>query len=142
VLCRHLTGSNRRFDAISHAAAVAAALVLLPAAAAASPPWGLNWSEVTGELFSRTHMNRTPAIIKSVDGRNELDKVVKSPPGQRKIVVQSPPLKGFSGAVVTLDLTLEPGKRYDINAQFKSGVGTEREPVVAVTDAVPGCKVP
>jgi hypothetical protein len=87
-------------------------------------------------------MNRTPAIIKSIDGRNDLDKVVKTQSGQRKIVVQSPPRKGFSGTDATLDLKLEPCKRYYINAQFKSGVGTEWEPVVAGTDAVPGCKAP
>ncbi len=131
-----------RFDAIKHAATLAAVVSLSSACAVANQPWGPNWSEVTGELYSRTQVNRTPAIIKSIDGRSDLDKVVKSQSGQKKIVVQSPPRKGSSGSDATLDLTLEPCKRYYINAQFKSGVGTEWEPVVAGVDAVPGCKVP
>jgi hypothetical protein len=107
----------------------------------AGEAWGPTWSEVTGELYSRAQMNRTPAIIKSIEGRHELDKVVKTEPGQKKIVVQSPPRKGFSGSDETIDLKLEPCKRYYINAQFKSGTGRDWEPVIAGVDAVGGCKV-
>jgi len=66
--------------------------LLLPATdAAALEKWGATWSEVTGTRYSRVTMNRAPAIIKSVDGRNYTDRIVKIEPGKRTVVVQSPP---------------------------------------------------
>ena len=121
--------------------ALLTALALGPSLACAQK-WGPTWSEVTGQLYSRTELNRTPAIIKSIDGRHSLDRVVRSDSGPRKVVVQSPTRKGLQGSDVTLDMTLEPCKRYYINAQFKSGAGTDWEPVVAHVEAVPGCKTP
>lgn len=114
----------------------------LGTSAACAQKWGPTWSEVTGELYSRTQLNRAPAIIKSIDGKNSLDKVVRSEAGQRKVVVQSPSRKGLQGSDVTLDMTLEACTRYYINAQFKSGVGTDWEPVIAHVEAVAGCKTP
>jgi hypothetical protein len=121
--------------------ALVMALAFVPGLACAQK-WGPTWSEVTGELYSRTELNRTGAIIKSIDGRQSLDKVVRSDVGQRKVVVQSPTRTGLRGSDVTLDMTLEPCKRYYINAQFKSGVGTDWEPVIAQVEAIAGCKLP
>ena len=110
--------------------------------AGAIQKWGPTWSEVTGAQWSRTALNRTGAIIKSIDGRSETDRVVKAEPGKRTIVVQSPTRKGLSGTDATLEMDLAPCKRYYINAQFKSGTGRDWEPVLAMVETVAGCKLP
>ena len=110
--------------------------------AGAIEKWGPTWSEVTGAQWSRTKLNLTGAIIKSIDGKTETDRVVKAEPGKRAIVVQSPTRKGFSGTDATIDIDLAPCKRYYINAQFKSGTGRDWEPVLAMIETVAGCKIP
>jgi hypothetical protein len=59
--------------AVKHAAALAAVVSLSSARAAANQAWGSSWSEVTGELYSRAQVNRTTAIIKSIDRRRDLE---------------------------------------------------------------------
>jgi hypothetical protein len=115
-------------------------LVLCTADAAALAEWGPTWSELAGYRYSRTTINRAPAIIKSVDGRHYTDRITKIEPGERTIVVQSLPRKGFQGSDKTLQLAIEPCKRYYINAQFASSVGPDWKPVIDYVDMVPGCK--
>ena len=110
--------------------------------AGAIQKWGPTWSEVTGAQWSKAKLNLTGAIIKSIDGRSETDRVVKAEPGKHTIVVQSPTRKGFSGTDATLEMELAPCKRYYLNAQFKSGTGRDWEPVLAMVETVAGCKVP
>jgi hypothetical protein len=114
----------------------------VPAVAAAAERWGPTWSEVTGNLYSRAPMNRTAATIKQIDGKHETKRIVKVEPGRHDVVVASPMRKGFSGSDEHVALDLEPCKRYYVNAQFKSGGGTDWEPVLAMTETIPGCKVP
>jgi len=115
---------------------------LLPATdAAALEKWGPTWSEVTGTRYFRATMNRAPTIIKSVDGRNYTDRIVKIEPGKRMVVVQSPPRKGFQGSNKHMTMDIAPCKRYYINAQFDSGVGPEWKPVVAYVESIPGCRI-
>ncbi len=121
---------------------VGIALALFSLNAGAIEKWGPTWSELTGQLWSHNHINRSYAIIKRVDDRDWLQRKVKAEPGERKVVVQSPPRKGFQGTDVTLDMDLEPCKRYFINAQFATGVGGEWKPVVARVEPIVGCKVP
>jgi hypothetical protein len=116
-------------------------LAVCSSAAAALEKWGPTWSELAGYRYSKATMNRAPAIIKSVDGRDYTDRVVKIDPGERTVVVQSIQRKGFRGSDKTLQLTIEPCKRYYINAQFASSVGPDWEPVIAYVEPVPGCKV-
>jgi hypothetical protein len=104
--------------------------------------WGPTWGEITGSRYSRAKMHRLPAIIKSIDGKHYLDRVVKIEPGERTIVIQSPNRKGFRGSDQTLNLAIEPCKRYYINAQFESSVGTDWQAVVDYVEPIPGCKVP
>ena len=120
----------------------AAVLVLFASSAHAAEKWGPTWSEVTGTLWSKTQMNRTAAVIRSVDGRARTDRIVKSEPGKRSIVVAPPMRKGFTGDDATLDVDLAPCQRYYINAQFASGAGTDWKPVLAKVEKIPGCKVP
>ena len=115
---------------------------LLPATdAAALEKWGPTWSEVTGTRYFRATMNRAPAIIKSVDGRNYTDRIVKIEPGKRMVVVQSPPRKGFQGSNKHMTMDIAPCKRYYINAQFDGSVGLEWKPVVAYVERIAGCKI-
>ena len=104
--------------------------------------WGPTWSEVTGNRYYRAAMNRAPAIIKSIDGRDYHARLVKIDPGMRKIVVQSPYRKGFQGSDQAMDLDLKPCRRYYINAQFDSSVGPEWKPVLVYTEKIAGCKIP
>jgi hypothetical protein len=73
------------------AAAVLLASALYTVDASALEKWGPTWSEVTGARYSRVTMNRSPAIIKSIDGRNYTTRVIKIEPGKRTVVVQAPP---------------------------------------------------
>ena len=103
--------------------------------------WGPTWSEVTGYRYSKAKMNRLPAIIKSIDGRDTTFRVTKMDPGERTIVVQSPQRKGFRGSDQTLKMMIEPCKRYYINAQFESSVGSDWEAVVDYVEPIAGCKL-
>jgi hypothetical protein len=121
---------------------VALAAIVPAQGAGAIEKWGPTWSEVTGSQWARTQLNLTGAIIKSIDGKTETDRVVKAEPGKHAIVVQSPTRKGFSGTDAAIELDLAPCKRYYINAQFKSGTGRDWEPVLAMVETIAGCKIP
>ena len=118
------------------------ALASVPCSAAALQKWGPTWSEVTGNQWSKVAMNRTAAVISTVDGKSETARIVKMEPGKRTIVVRSPMRKGASGTNVTMELDVEPCKRYYINAQFKSGIGAAWDPVIAKVEPIAGCKKP
>ncbi|MGH8714142.1 MAG: hypothetical protein ACREYB_09060, partial [Casimicrobiaceae bacterium] len=109
------------------------------AGAAGLQKWGPIWSEVTGSRYHRAILNRRPAIIKSVDGRDYVDRIVKIEPGKREITVQSPNRKGFRGSDAKMQLDIAPCKRYYLNAQFASGVGVEWKPVVDYVEPIAGC---
>jgi hypothetical protein len=118
-----------------------ASITIVAGGAEAAAKWGPTWSEITGNLYSRTQMNRTAATIKQVDGKHETKHVVKAAPGAHKVVVASPMRKGVHGSDATLDLTLEPCRRYYVNAQFASGTGADWEPVVVMVEPISGCKI-
>jgi hypothetical protein len=123
------------------AAAVLLASSLYTVDASALEKWGPTWSEVTGARYSRVTMNRSPAIIKSIDGRNYTTRVIKIEPGKRTVVVQAPPRQGFPGIDKNLPLDIAPCKRYYINAQFDSSVGPQWKPVIAYVERIAGCKI-
>jgi hypothetical protein len=113
----------------------------MDATAAVLEKWGPTWSEITGARYSKTIMNRLPATIKSVDGRDFTARVVKMEPGKREIRLQSPMRKGFRGSDQTMQLDVAPCKRYYLNAQFAGGGGVDWEPVVDHVEPIAGCKV-
>ena len=120
-------------------------LVVLAAMAAAAQALALEkigptWSEVTGQRYTRTTMNRMQAIVKSVDGDDTTFKVTKITPGDRLVRLQSPSRKGFQGTDQELRLTVEPCKRYYLNAQFASSVSRDWQPVIDHVETIPGCK--
>ena len=119
---------------------VAAAAVLVAPCASALEKIGPTWSEVTGLAYTRTHMNRLAAIVKSVDGTDTPRRITKIVPGERVIRLQSPSRKGSSGSDREIKLTVLPCKRYYLNAQFASSVGKDWEPVVDYVEPLTGCK--
>lgn len=125
---------------IHRACGVAAVALMLPIGALAAEKVGPTWSEITGAQYTRTKLNRLPAVVKSIDGVDTLKKIVKIRPGDRVITLQSPTRKGSSGTDQDLKLTVQPCKRYYLNAQFASGVGKDWEPVVDYVETIPGCK--
>lgn len=124
--------------AVIAALATAAAV---PAAAATPEKWGPTWSEVTGAQYTRATKNRAPAIVLSIDGIDTLKKIVKVEPGKRTVRLQAPPKGRFDGTDQNYDLVLEPCKRYYLNAQFRSTLGGEWDPVVDQVERISGCKV-
>ena len=117
-------------------------LALHPGAAGALQKWGPTWSEVTGNLYPTARMNVNAAVVSKIDGVSRTERIVKIEPGKRTIVMRSPMRKGFEGNNITMDLDIEPCKRYYINAQFKGSTGPDWEPVIAMVERVSGCKVP
>jgi hypothetical protein len=116
--------------------------LLAVGASAAVQRLGPTWSEVTGNLYSRTQMNRTAATIKQIDGKHETARIVKVEPGRHEVVVASPMRNGFAGSDASLQIEFEPCRRYYVNSQFKAGRGTDWEPVLAMVEAIAGCKTP
>lgn len=127
-----------RLTLIILAALAVAAPVAAPAAAAEK--WGPTWSEITGARFTKATKNREAAIVKSIDGTDTLRKIVKVEPGKHTVRLQSPPKGNFDGTDQNYDLVFEPCKRYYVNAQFKSTLGGEWEPVVDRVEGISGCK--
>ena len=85
---------------------------LLPATnAVALEKWGPTWSEVTGTRYFRATMNRAPAIIKSVDGRNYVDRIVKIEPGS----------SGKPGRIALSLRALEPDPWATVRERFPVG---------------------
>lgn len=115
--------------------------VAIDATGAVLQKWGPTWSEVTGSRYHRTILNRRPAIIKSVDGKDYVDRILKIEPGKHEITVQSPRRKGFRGSDAQMQLDIAPCRRYYLNAQFESGVGVEWRPAVDYVEPIAGCKV-
>lgn len=132
-------GSQRRRTAAS---AIGVLWMLSLAAPVAAAVKGPTWSEVTGERFSHSSMNRSATIIKSVDGHPALDRRPWMPPGHHVILVQWVPKKGLRNSDRTLRLELKACKRYYINAQFSSPSSALWQPVVDKVEDIAGCRMP
>lgn len=119
---------------------IAASLALLTAGCAT---YGPTWSEISGDRFTVTTLNRRPAIIERVDDTAAFAQYpIKVEPGRREIVMQGPTLRWPGGtALHTMTLDLEPCKRYYLNAQFDNPVQPNWNPVVDYVDTIAGCKV-
>jgi hypothetical protein len=104
--------------------------------------YGPTWSEVSGNRYNRSIMNREPALIENIDGSSYARSAVypiKVDPGRHEIRMQGV-LPGWSSTPSqTMTLTLEPCKRYYLNAQFENPVQPVWTPVVDYVEAVAGC---
>ena len=125
-------------------------LLIVPAIAAPTfltgcQTWGPTWSEITGQRYNVTIVNRRPAIIDRVDDRGAFPtpNLIKSEPGEHRLVVQGP-APGWAGGppLHVMMLNAEPCKRYYINAQFANTSTQERTPVVDYVEPIGYCVVP
>jgi len=116
---------------------VAAAAIL-----AGCQTWGPTWSELSGARYTAAIPDRRPAILIAV-GSESIGSVTpyKVAPGTYRVIVQSPRHNGFSGSEKEMTLTIEPCRRYYINAQFDNPTGASWKPVVDYVDTIPGCRM-
>lgn len=108
--------------------------------------WGPTWSEVTGARFHRTEINRTPTVIEQIDGRSSSPAGIGEPnriePGRRVLTLSTvPPSAASAGGwrIHQFVLDAEPCKRYYVNAQFDSRLGSDWEPVIDFVEPIAGC---
>jgi hypothetical protein len=121
--------------------------VLLAAAAVALVVSGCasttSLSQLTGQRWLKAELNTFDVLIISVDGRHYIERPmapVLVDPGPRTIVVQGPPVTGFSrGEQRTLKLDVKPCTRYWLEAKKSSALVQDFEPRVNHTEALAGC---
>jgi len=105
--------------------------------------WGPTWSEVSGaRYYHRTELHRLPAVIAAIDDRGAFPtKPIKIEPGRHEIRLEGT-LPGWHGATEeTMVLTLEPCKRYYLNAQYANNIQPRFTPIVDYVEDIAGCKV-
>ncbi len=117
----------------------------MPVVLSGCATWGPTWSEITGQRFNMTIVNRRPAIIDRVDNEGAFPNpnLIKVEPGMRRLVVQGP-APGWAGGppLHVMMLNVEPCRRYYINAQFQNTITQEWAPVVDYVESIPGCQLP
>ena len=125
--------------------ALAAALL------AACQTWGPAWSEISGSRYNVTDLNRTPTIIRLVDGSNPGPRIgyggysfYKIEPGKHTLTLgafnRTPNwVSGINRQEWVLDV--EPCKRYYINAQFDNVLLADWKPIIDYTEPIAGCGV-
>jgi hypothetical protein len=104
--------------------------------------WGPTWSEISGNRYNVTVLNRRPAVIEQVDGYSAYPSYpIKVEPGEHKLVIQGP-APGWRGPnLAYFALDTQPCKRYFVNAQFKNPIEPGFEPVIDYVEDIAGCKV-
>ena len=106
--------------------------------------WGPTWSELTGQRYNVTIMNRRPASINMVDNQGAFvdPNLVRVEPGKHRIVLQAV-APGWPGGpdLEVMNLDVEPCKRYYLNAQFENTISPNWTPVVDFVEPIAGCTV-
>ena len=99
-----------------------------------------------GERWLKAELNTYDVIIISVDGTHYIerrDKPVIIEPGLHRIVVQAPPVTGFTyGEQRTLTLDVKPCTRYWLEARKPGPLSQDFEPRVNYQEPLAGCRVP
>jgi len=114
--------------------------VLLLSTLAGCATYGPTWSEISGNRYHQTILNRAPALIEKVDGYSSYAQYpIKIEPGPHEIVLQG--VSRWPGGVPlqTMQLSLQPCKRYYLNAQFEAPGQPRWEPVVDYVEDIAGC---
>lgn len=115
--------------------------VIIAANPAAAAEKGNIWSEITGERFSHSSLNRSGTLIKMIDGYPTIDRKPRMKPGPHILVVQWIPKKGLRTSDRTLRLDMKPCKRYYVNAQFSSPGSALWQPIVDKVEDIAGCNL-
>jgi len=126
-------------------------LLLLPLALAGCQTWGPTWSEVTGARWTipPKELNTVPTTINKIDGSSAFQTIptygsVKIEPGMHSIELSAPPLSpGWTGGtnLETMELKVEPCKRYYLNGTYSNPLGMDWKPFVDYVDNISGCTV-
>lgn len=120
-----------------------ALLLLSPLFLLGCQTWGPTWSEVSGaRYYHLATMYRYPAVITRIDDQGAFaQNPIKIEPGRHEIRLQGT-LPGWRGGTFeTMVLTLEPCKRYYLNAQYPNTIQPRFTPVVDYVDDIAGCKI-
>lgn len=104
--------------------------------------YGPTWSEVSGQRYNVTVLNRRPTSVQKIDGYSSyITNPLKVDPGKHDIELAAPaPGWAGGGPLHTMTLTLEPCMRYYLNAQFQNPVERAWEPVVDYVEPIAGCR--
>jgi len=124
----------------------AAALAVLTGCQTWSPPY----SEISGSRYTRANLDRFPTFINAVDGRNPGPRLgygrdasyYRVDPGAHVIALQAVnPTPNWVSGINRQEatLTIEPCKRYYINAQFDNRLLADWKPVVDYVEPIAGC---
>ena len=104
--------------------------------------YGPTWSEVSGQRYNVTDLNRRPTSVQKIDGYSSyITNPLKVEPGKHDIELAAPaPCWTGGGPLHTMTLTLEPCMRYYLNAQFQNRVQPVWEPVIDHVEPIAGCR--
>ena len=101
------------------------------------------FSYLDGHRYFKATLDTYDTTVISVDGEHYTWTPVKVAPGPRRIVLQGPPAPGFRhGEQRTLEINIEPCKRYWFAAVKKSRLVQDFEPKVDYVEPIAGCGVP
>lgn len=120
-------------------------LVLLTVCVSGCATYGPTWSEISGNRYNRTILDRAPALIANVDGTSYARSArypIKVDPGPHDILLEGVSQQWADTPLQKLSLTLEPCKRYYLNAQFENRVQPTWTPVVDYVEPIAGCPAP
>ena len=122
---------------------VAAGIAPMLAVLAGCQTWGPTWSEVTGARYTAAALDRRPALLVQVGDKpvGTIDPF-KVEPGRYDIILQTPEPGRVRGFTKTLNLVVEPCRRYYINAQFQGRTGPAWSPVIDYVEPIAGCRIP
>lgn len=104
--------------------------------------YGPTWSEISGNRYNRVILDRAPALIANVDGTSYARSArypIKVDPGPHDILLEGVSPRWADTTLQKLSLTLEPCKRYYLNAQFEDPVRPTWTPVVDYVEPIAGC---
>jgi len=116
-------------------------LMLLALLISGCATYGPTWSEISGNRYYVTILDRRPAIIADVDGSSysRSARPIKVDPGLHDILLDGASTTWPNSPPQKLSLNLEPCKRYYLNAQFEDRVRPTWTPVVDYVEPIAGC---
>jgi hypothetical protein len=121
---------------------LAVTLAALPLLLDGCQTWGPTWSEVTGNRFNVTVVNRRPAIIERIDNQGAFTtNPIRIDPGVRRVVVSAPTNWTGGSDLKVFMLDAAPCKRYYLNAQFSDPMSRDFEVVIDYVETISGCQL-
>lgn len=117
-----------------------ASIILAGLMAGGCATYGPTWSEISGNRYHFTTLNRAAALVEKVDGVSAYAHYpIKLEPGSHEIVLQGATRWPGGAPLRTMTLDMEPCKRYYVNAQFDAPGQPRWEPVVDYVEDIAGC---